>query len=338
MKHVGAGAGPPDFAGRYDDECVGIEHRRVFPSDGWGVTTEMGFARRLRTVIAEVYGECANGPRWHVCCEYDPLQPCPSVRSIGWQARARRALSTPGPGGTFPSLPGSQQKGYGLELVLTPTRPGGAFGHLPEHEWGLAPPAEAMVFEGFGRAPAAAVFCAAARIAQVQDRVAVALRTHLAGPALLVVVIALMLWAAGMWFVPALEELAPLGQWPVASRAAAEVAVAFRDNVVSIGAAFVVGSGVVGWLARNWVGRGRGVAGGFFPFSIVRLVSGLSFVLTVVEAMRAGLELDARLFRGLASGGTRYTRHRIGAIGELRHDLGGGRGGSGRCPGTASDP
>lgn len=180
----------------------------------------------------------------------------------------------------------------------------------------VAPPAEAMVFEGFGRVEASAVFRGAARIAEVQDRVALALRTQLAGPALLVVVIALMLYAAGMWFVPALEDMAPVEEWPVASRLAGEVAVAFKDNVLLIGGGFVGVSGVVAWLARNWTGRGRPVADRFFPFSIVRLVSGLSFVLTVVEAMRAGLELDARLFRGLASGGTRYTRHRIGAIGD----------------------
>ena len=180
----------------------------------------------------------------------------------------------------------------------------------------VAPPSEAMVFEGFGRVEASAVFRAAARIAKVQDKVALALRTQLAGPALLVVMIVLMVYAAGRWFVPALEEMAPLEEWPVASRFAGEVAVAFKDSVLLVAGGFVGVSVVIAWLARNWVGRGRGVADRFFPFSIVRLVSGLSFVLTVVEAMRAGLELDARLFRGLARGGTRYTRHRIGAIGE----------------------
>ena len=137
VEHVGDGPGPPDFAGRYDDECVAVEVTRLFPSDGWGVKKEMGFAARLRTLIDEVYREFPEGPRWHVICEYDPSQPCPSVRSTGWQTEARRALSRPGPGGTFPLISSSQQKGYGLELVLTPTKPGGAFGHLREHEWHL---------------------------------------------------------------------------------------------------------------------------------------------------------------------------------------------------------
>ena len=157
VKHVGAGAGPPDFAGRYDDECVAIEITRVFPSDGWGVKKEMGLAHRLRTLIVEVYREFPDGPRWHVSFEYDPLQPCPSARSSGWQAEARRALSTPGPGGTFRLLPRSQQRGYGLELVLTPTRPGGAFGHLPEHEWGL-------VTSSLGSAPVVELMSALPRV------------------------------------------------------------------------------------------------------------------------------------------------------------------------------
>ena len=180
----------------------------------------------------------------------------------------------------------------------------------------VAPPGEAMVFEGFGRVEAVSVFRAAARIAEVQDRVGVALRTHLAGPVFLVLVVFLMVYAAGEWFVPALEDMAPVEEWPRASRWAAIVAVGFKEHALLIVGSFAALAVVVGWLARNWTGRGRAAADGFFPFSIVRLVVGLSFVLTVVEAMRAGLELDARLFKALGSGGTRYTRHRIKTIGE----------------------
>ena len=54
----------------------------------------------------------------------------------------------------------------------------------------VAPPAEAMVFEGFGRADAASVFRSAARIADVRDRLAIALRASLAGPIFLSLVTA----------------------------------------------------------------------------------------------------------------------------------------------------
>ena len=180
----------------------------------------------------------------------------------------------------------------------------------------VAPAAEAMVFQGFGRVEASRIFRAAARIAEVQDRMALALRTQLAGPMFLVLVIVLMLFAAGHWFVPALEDMAPREEWPIASRIAAGVAVAFKEHVLEIGGGFVGVAVGVGTLSRNWTGRGRAIADHVFPFSIVRLVVGLSFVLTVVESMRAGLELDARLFKELSSDGTRYTRHRIGAIGQ----------------------
>ena len=126
----GDGQGPPDFVGKYDDECVAVEVTRLFPSDGWGVTKEMGFAARLRTLIAKVYREFPDGPRWHVTCEYDPSQPCPSPQSTEWQDKARHALSTAGRGGRFPLISKSRRKGYGVELVLTRVKPSGAFGHL----------------------------------------------------------------------------------------------------------------------------------------------------------------------------------------------------------------
>ena len=163
LKQVGNRPGPPDFAGSYDDECVAIEITRLFPYDGWGVRKEMGFAARLRTLIAEVYREFPEGPRWHVICEYDPSQPCPSPRSTGWQAEARRALSISGPGGTFPLIPRSQQKGYGLELVLTPVRPSGAFGHLREHQWHL-------VTSSLGSAPVAELISALPRVIAKKTR------------------------------------------------------------------------------------------------------------------------------------------------------------------------
>ena len=109
----------------------------MFPSDGWGVTKEMGFAARLRTLIGKVYRKFPDGPRWHVTCEYDPSQPCPSPQSTEWQDKARHALSTAGRGGRFPLISKSRRKGYGVELVLARVKPSGAFGHLREHEWHL---------------------------------------------------------------------------------------------------------------------------------------------------------------------------------------------------------
>ena len=179
----------------------------------------------------------------------------------------------------------------------------------------VAPPAEAMVFEGFGEADSAAIFRAAARIAEVRDRLSVAMRTNLIGPFFLLVVAGGLLYGAGWGFVPALEKMAPREEWSPESQLAASIAVGFADNAVWIGAGLAALMAVLAWLGRNWVGPGRRIADHVVPFSLVRFVSGLSFIFSVVEAMRAGLDLDERLFGDLATGGTRYTRDRILAIG-----------------------
>ena len=178
----------------------------------------------------------------------------------------------------------------------------------------VAPPAEAMVFEGFGRANSAAIFRAAARIAEVRDRLSVAMRTHLIGPFFLLVVTGGLLYGAGWGFVPALEKMAPVEAWPAESQLAAAVAVGFAENVWWIGGGVVAVLAAFVWLGRNWTGSGRHIADQVVPFSLIRFVTGLSYIFSVVEAMRAGLDLDERLFRDLATGGTRYTRHRILAI------------------------
>ena len=149
----------------------------------------------------------------------------------------------------------------------------------------------------------------------MRDRVAGALRRNLAGPVFLALVAGGLLYAAGAGFVPALEGLAPLDTWPMAAQLVGIVCVGFVEHIVVIAALVVAAVIGVGWLARNWTGRGRAVADSMVPFSLVRLVTGLSFLLCIVESMRAGLDLDGDLFEDLARGSTPYTRHRILAIG-----------------------
>ena len=159
LKHVGKRGqdGPPDFVGRYDNECVAVEVTRLLPSEGWELTKERAFAARLRALVAEVYRKAPNGPRWHVLCEYDPAQACPSPRSTDWEAEARRALDTPGPGGAFQLVPSNRRKGYGLELRLTRTSPDAAFGHLRDHE-------QHLVASSLGSAPVQELLSALPRV------------------------------------------------------------------------------------------------------------------------------------------------------------------------------
>ena len=60
-----------------------------------------------------------------------------------------------------------------------------------------APPAEAMIFQAYGRIEAALLFAAAARVADLRDRQISAVRKALAMPLTLAAGLAVMLWAAG---------------------------------------------------------------------------------------------------------------------------------------------
>ena len=157
ISYVGNEPGTPDFVGRHDGECIAVEVTRLLPSEGWGLTKERAFAARLRALVAQVYREAPDGPRWQVLCEYDPAQPCPSPRSSDWKTEVRRALSAPGPGGAFQLVPPNRRHGYGLELHLTPMPPGGAFGHLPEHD-------PALVASSLGSAPVEELLLALPRV------------------------------------------------------------------------------------------------------------------------------------------------------------------------------
>ena len=60
-----------------------------------------------------------------------------------------------------------------------------------------APPAEAMIFQAYGRIEAAVLFAAAARVADLRDRQISAVRKALTMPLTLAAGLAVMLWAAG---------------------------------------------------------------------------------------------------------------------------------------------
>ena len=76
-----------------------------------------------------------------------------------------------------------------------------------------APPAEAMIFQAYGRIEAAVLFAAAARVADLRDRQISAVRKALAMPLTLAGGLAVMLWAAGGYFVPVLESVVPPERW-----------------------------------------------------------------------------------------------------------------------------
>ncbi len=173
---------------------------------------------------------------------------------------------------------------------------------------------EALVFKSFGRTDAVATFAAAARIAQVQDKLVMALWTNLAGPCLLVMGLVGMIWGAGAFFVPQLADYYPMSGWPQWSRYAGGLCLWVAEEILWIGIATGGVLAAAAWLGAVWTGPGRALADRVAPFSWIRMVTGLAFLLTAIECARAGLDLNDRTFAALARGGTRYVRHRIAAI------------------------
>ena len=187
-------------------------------------------------------------------------------------------------------------------------------GHLSYAVGRAASDGEALVFRAFGRTDAVAIFAAAARIAEVQDKLVVALWSNLAGPCFLLAALLGVVWGAGAFFIPQLADYYPMSDWPGWSRSAGELCLWVADGILWIGVATVAGLGALAWLGMVWTGVGRTTADRVVPFSWVRMMTGLAFLLTAIECVRAGLDLNDRTFAALSRGGTRYVRHRIAAI------------------------
>ena len=176
------------------------------------------------------------------------------------------------------------------------------------------PPAEAMIFEAYGRVDAGRLFAAAARVAELRERQIAAVRKALAMPLLLGIAVVTMLWAAGGWFVPVLESVVPPERWGPAAglfRAASTWLYAQPLGFAALctGVAVPVGIAMV-----HWTGPGRTALDRVAPFSLYRTVTGSAFLFVVLEFLGAGLDLNDRAFEDLKRRAGPYARHRIDAI------------------------
>ena len=131
-----------------------------------------------------------------------------------------------------------------------------------------APPAEAMIFQAYGRIEAAVLFAAAERVADLRDRQISAVRKALAMPLTLAGGLAVMLWAAGGYFVPVLESVVPPERWgPAAGLFRAASAWLHAEPLVfcAICAAVVAATGTA---MVHWTGPGRTTLDRIAPFSL----------------------------------------------------------------------
>ena len=171
-----------------------------------------------------------------------------------------------------------------------------------------------MIFQAYGRIEAALLFAAAARVADLRDRQISAVRKALAMPLTLAAGLAVMLWAAGGYFVPVLESVVPPERWGPAAglfRAASAWLHAEPLTFCAICATVVA---AIGTAMVHWTGPGRTVLDRIAPFSLYRTITGSAFLFVALEFLAAGLDLNDRAFEDLKRHASPYARHRIGAI------------------------
>ena len=134
--------GPPDWVIRYEGEEVAVEVSLLHDPAGWGRSSEVfAFQHELEKLIEEESVRTATAPQWHARCEYDPRESKSSIRNQEeWKSRARRALSTPGPGGSFQLLSSAATKGRGVILELTPASSTGSFAGVSVDEGFIVEP------------------------------------------------------------------------------------------------------------------------------------------------------------------------------------------------------
>ena len=187
-------------------------------------------------------------------------------------------------------------------------------GRFAEAMAASTPPAEAMIFEAYGRVDAAHLFAAAARVADLRERQMSAVRKALAMPLALAFGLVAMLWAAGGYFVPVLETVVAPERWGPAAGLFRAASLWLHANpllfaVLGAGLAVPLGAAMV-----YWTGPGRAALDRIAPFSLYRTVTGSAFLFVVLEFLGAGLDLNDRAFEDLKRRAAPYARHRIGAI------------------------
>ena len=147
-----------------------------------------------------------------------------------------------------------------------------------------APPAEAMIFQAYGRIEAALLFAAAARVADLRDRQISAVRKALAMPLTLAGGLAVMLWAAGGYFVPVLESVVPPERWgPAAGLFRAASAWLHAEPLVFCAICATVVA-AIGTAMVHWTGPGRTALDRIAPFSLYRTITGSAFLFVALSS------------------------------------------------------
>lgn len=178
------------------------------------------------------------------------------------------------------------------------------------------PESEAMLFSRFGSASDASIFRAAARLSSVDEKIAKAVRQALMWPAFLFLLVFVLLYTLGSNLFPTMATLAPVSDWPPASRLVAVTAIWIANNVHIVAASILAAGATWKWVERNHTGAGRAWLDRIPPFSLYRLRAGATFTFVLIENARVGHEINRAFLLNLANSLPPYSRSRILAIAE----------------------
>ncbi|MCY3874170.1 MAG: hypothetical protein OXF88_07755 [Rhodobacteraceae bacterium] len=178
------------------------------------------------------------------------------------------------------------------------------------------PESEAMLFSRFGSASDASIFRAAARLSSVDEKIAKAIRQALMWPAFLFLLVFVLLYSLGSNLFPTMATLAPVSDWPPASRLVAATAIWIANNVHIVAASVLAAGAAWKWVERNHTGPGRAWLDRIPPFSLYRLRTGATFTFVLIENARVGHEINRAFLLNLANSLPPYSRSRILAIAE----------------------
>ncbi len=176
------------------------------------------------------------------------------------------------------------------------------------------PASEAMIFANARQVSAAKLFAGAARIADVRARQTAILLQTLTLPVILTVMVVMILWASGAEFIPVMERISPRVSWDLSARLLGDVSLWVHANWFWLAVGGAAAPAALAAVTTLWSGPGRALADRWPPFSIYRMLTGASFTFVMVEFLRAGSDLNDRMFETLRRPASRYTASRIAAI------------------------
>lgn len=174
--------------------------------------------------------------------------------------------------------------------------------------------AEALVFNSIGKGDTAQIFTAAARLASQQNKLSRALRSALAMPVVLTLMLGFICYIMGSQLFPLMESLGTTGAWPWYARWTSNASQWFASNMLWVAGPILAICGWLVYILPRGVSRWRVYADRFIPFSLYKLQQGTAFVFTVVALGRMGQTFTPQLFDELSRDASPYLQSRIKAV------------------------